>query len=69
MSQADVNIEAIGLIEEYGGTDGAHHKQWLIDQILRILLEDEESYIKWLKAYCAGDNWPDEYEWDEGIAP
>jgi hypothetical protein len=28
---------ALYYIERYGGIDGDHHKQWLIDQIARIL--------------------------------
>ena len=28
---------ALHFIECYGGIDGAHHKQWLLDQIARIL--------------------------------
>ncbi len=48
----------VALIMEYGYIGGAHHKQWLIDQILRIALKDEyEAFIK-------------EFEcWDAGIAP
>ena len=28
---------ALYYIERYGGIDGSHHKQWLIDQVARIL--------------------------------
>ena len=28
---------ALHFIERYGGIDGDHHKQWLIDQVARIL--------------------------------
>lgn len=28
---------ALHFIERYGGIDGEHHKQWLIDQVARIL--------------------------------
>lgn len=28
---------ALYYIESYGGIDGEHHKQWLIDQVARIL--------------------------------
>src|SRR5437762_5985689 len=28
---------ALHLIESYGGIDGEHHKQWLIDQVARLL--------------------------------
>ena len=59
----------VELITQYGGIDGAHHKQWLLDQTLRTLLGD--SYNSWREAY---DNHTDENgeiygEWDEGIAP
>jgi hypothetical protein len=49
----------------YGMTDGAHHKQWVIDQMLRILLGD-----KYAEFVALDDGDEDEYEpWDEGIAP
>lgn len=63
--------------------DGAHHKQWIIDQMVRILAG--EDYEKWVKDYrsCGyqhcmrhedgDDEWTDDcdagYSWDEGIAP
>ena len=55
--------EASNLILRYGGTDGAHHKDWIIDQTLRILqLDNYEKSIR--------DTDPDgEYEWEVGIAP
>lgn len=28
----------LDLVSAYGGVDGAHHKQWLLDQIARIAL-------------------------------
>lgn len=54
---------AVGLIGQYAGTGGAHHKQWLLDQVLRALLGD--AYENWIV------EWEDhgQYEWDEGIAP
>lgn len=58
--------EALALILKYGGIDGAHHKQWLIDQILRALTGD--GYNKWLSDYEVDEN-GDTYTWDEGIAP
>jgi len=62
--------DAVELITRYGGTDGAHHKQWLLDQTLRTLLTPR-LYQEWRDAY---DNNTDENgerygEWDEGIAP
>lgn len=62
-------LPAIGnslrLIERYGGIDGAHHKQWVIDQVARVLTGT--SYRKWVKAMTSGDN--EGYEWDTGVAP
>lgn len=61
--------EAMDLIERYGMIDGAHHKQWLIDQIARTLLR--EGYTTWRYAYDTyTDKEGDTYQkWDEGIAP
>lgn len=55
------------LISRYGGIDGAHHKQWLLDQIVRILTGD--GYAAWIATYCAGEYGPDSYAWDVGIPP
>lgn len=59
--------DAIGLIVQYGGVDGAHHKAWVIDQVLRILAGGE--YDEVICTICAGDDGPDTYEWDKGIVP
>jgi hypothetical protein len=33
-----VSIEgALGIIISYGGIDGSHHKQWVLDQVVREL--------------------------------
>lgn len=58
--------EALGLIEEYGGIDGAHHKQWLLDQLVHVLADD---YEQWVAEYQKGEDGPETYLWDEGIAP
>lgn len=58
--------QALDLIEQYGGIDGGHHKQWVLDQLVRVLADD---YDQWVKDACAGEDGPDTYEWDEGIAP
>ena len=54
--------KVIDLIFQYGQIDGEHHKTWVIDQIIRILLE--EQYDKWVKEYEE-----DDYTWKTGIAP
>ncbi len=58
--------KAIELIEEYGWIDGGHHKQWVLDQIIRVLVKD---YDEWKRGFCDGEDGQETYEWDEGIAP
>lgn len=49
---------AVEIALECGGYDGEHHKQWVIDQMLRVLLGDGYALVL------------DEVEgWEEGIAP
>ena len=58
--------KAITFALQWGMVSGAHHKQWVIDQIIRILLgEDEENYQMMIKVgkILTGE------EWDEGVAP
>ena len=57
----------VDLISEWGGIDGGHHKQWLLDQIMRKVLED--MYPKWVAEWEYGQDGPGTYEWDKGIAP
>jgi hypothetical protein len=59
--------KAIAIAINYGGIDGAHHKDWVIDQMLRALTGDD--YAKVVKDACAGENGPDTYSWNVGIAP
>ncbi len=58
---------ALEIALSYGQTDGAHHKTWVIDQIVRILTGHD--YEDVIKAACAGEDGPQTYTWDEGIAP
>lgn len=58
---------ALEVIERYGGIDGGHHKTWVIDQVARALTGPR--YEAWVVAMKAGEDGPDTYEWDEGIAP
>jgi len=57
---------ALRMIGDYGDTDGAHHKMWVLDQVVRILADD---YDAWLKEHLDGEDGPNTYGWDEGIAP
>ena len=62
---------ALELISSLGGIDGAHHKQWLLDQVVRTLTGDE--YTNWVRKWEIGDGAEGGegavYEWDAGIAP
>lgn len=61
--------EVLSFIRLNAGVDGAHHKQWLIDQIVRLLAVDEVGYDAWVKEFKNGADGPDTYDWDEGVAP
>lgn len=58
---------ALDLIFEYGQIDGGHHKAWVIDQIVRILIKDK--YDEWVKNYIYDEETGDTYTWDKGIVP
>lgn len=59
---------AVDLILTYGQVDGAHHKMWLIDQVLRMLTK--ENYDEIIKNWCLNQEEDEcELEWDIGISP
>lgn len=63
LHRGNLHERACAVALEYGTIDGEHHKQWVIDQMVRILAG--MSYGEFV-AECesvAG------YTWDEGIAP
>ena len=75
-NQAQQRIDdALAFVEEHGRIcEGEHHKQWLLDQIIRILTGEE--YDEWVELYeeplydeddleCFGVS----YEWETGLAP
>ncbi len=55
----------------YANIDGAHHKQWCIDQMVRALCGSEEEYNKFVAEYEGeeDDDGEKQYEWSRGIAP
>jgi len=59
--------EVLDFIFEWSGYDGGHHKQWVLDQIVRILTGDK--YKEWVDKYQDGEEGPNTYEWDIGVAP
>ncbi len=59
--------QALRLANCYGANDGCHHKEWLIDQMVRALTG--EDYRKWVQDFCNGEDGPDTYTWPVGIPP
>lgn len=63
----DVPISKIvELIGHLGMIEGSHHKQWILDQILRICLKTDEAYNAWIEKFNSEDN---DENWDSGISP
>lgn len=57
----------LNLIDRYGMIDGSHHKQWLLDQIVKVILTPEE-YEKWITEFDEEEQ--EEFIWwEKGIAP
>lgn len=69
MSETALIAKTLELIKDWGGIDGAHHKQWLLDQIIRTLTITPGGYDAWIADYSNGEEGPNTYEWNEGIAP
>lgn len=68
MSTQSERIEAaLDVAVQYGGIDGEHHKEWVIDQMVRALTGD--SYESFVANAKNGEDGPDTYEWSEGVAP
>ena len=67
MSDADKIQKAIECAVRYGGIDEAHHKTWVIDQMVRVLAGDH--YDEIVREAEIGEDGPKTYEWDVGIAP
>ena len=83
MTKSECITKALDYARRYGGTDGAHHKDWVIDQMVRALTNcpdnstssynsvqgKSKEYKKYIADCCAGEDGPETYSWDEGIAP
>jgi len=61
--------KALSLARQYSQIDGDHHKAWVIDQMVLALLGTQKRYDAFVKDYKAGDDGPDTYDWNVGIAP
>ncbi|SNY93407.1 hypothetical protein SAMN04515647_3702 [Cohaesibacter sp. ES.047] len=91
MSKKKRIAKAIEIAVRWGGIDGAHHKAWAIDQMVRALTGcpdvtgkaidckgrpytytaqgESKEYQKLVKKACKGEDGPETYSWDTGIAP
>ncbi len=91
MKKSDRIKKALDIAHESGDFDGAHHKNWVIDQMVRALTGcpmvgktltdtdgrsfayeaqgESEEYLAWVARHKDGEDGPETYEWDEGIAP
>ncbi|HWB37972.1 MAG TPA: hypothetical protein VHA75_18300 [Rugosimonospora sp.] len=58
---------AIRTALDFGSFDGDHHKQYALDQVVRILAGDR--YEQVIAEWEAGEDGPETYSWDTGIAP
>ncbi|CAI2794137.1 Uncharacterised protein [Serratia ficaria] len=58
---------AIDLACRFGGSDEIHHLQWVIDQMVRELAGDH--YTQVVADAIAGEDGPNTYTWNVGIAP
>jgi uncharacterized HAD superfamily protein len=54
---------------KYAQIDGDHHKMWVIDNILRILLGKKDYAIFVEEYYEEDEDGEVEYIWDTGVAP
>jgi hypothetical protein len=59
--------DALEVADRYGGIDGAQHKQWVIDQMVRLLAGAR--YEQWVRQHNTGPTGPEDYCWEEGCAP
>ena len=68
LTESEKKVEgSIKLIVDYGGIDGSHHKDWVLDQVVRELSGD--NYDKIIADAKSGEDGPNTYGWEEGIAP
>ena len=66
---ADRVGKAKAIAMRYGSIDGELRKQWVIDQMVRALCGHADHYQGFIQVHNLGEDGPNTYEWDEGIAP
>lgn len=67
MDNKEKIIHSLDIIAGYSQIDGAHHKAWVIDQVTQILTG--ENYESFIKEHNYGEDGPNTYSWDKGVAP
>lgn len=72
----DENADVKGALEEivlYAGFDGAHHKDWVIDQVVRKLTgANYEQFVEAYETPIVYSDAPDDYaqqDWQTGVDP
>lgn len=60
---------ALETIRLYAGFDGGHHKQWVLDRVVRDLTGSEPKYKEWIEKWEDGEDGPQTYNWDHGTPP
>lgn len=55
--------KTLDIAYHYALVDGAHHKTWVIDQMIQALTGD--GYDEWIRVWTEDGI----YDWDTGIAP
>ena len=63
MSDFQKIVEALEFAEKYGRTDGAHHKAWVIDQMVRALTGAD--YVEFVRNHDKNNG----QQWDCGTPP
>lgn len=83
--------KALDFAVRFGGIDGSHHKDWVVDQMVRALTGcpmvtettqdcrgnphtfetqgESEEYKSLVKEACDGEDGPNTFNWEIGIAP
>lgn len=59
--------KALEIAFQYGQIDGSHHRLWVIDQMVRVLSDDYDTFVKEYEE--EDENGEKLYIWDCGITP
>ena len=44
--------EILSFISEYGDINGEHYKEWVLDQVVRKIYNDDSKYKDWVLNHC-----------------